>query len=86
MLRILAATAVLFATAASGQITSYKTSNPAPIDGDQHKIVCEKEERIGSRLATKTICLTIAEWRARQQDDRNQTEKVQADTRTYRSQ
>lgn len=62
----------------------------APRDGteadinktDVDRIICQKQEQIGSRLAVKKVCLTAKEWRDRAQADREQTEKVQSDTRT----
>jgi hypothetical protein len=82
MLKSLAAIAVLATATASAQVTtSYRTNNPAPIKGDVNKIVCQKEETIGTRLGGKKVCLTVAEWQARQQADRDQTERVQSGTR-----
>ncbi|HET8535266.1 MAG TPA: hypothetical protein VFL74_06925 [Sphingomicrobium sp.] len=82
MLKSLAAMAVLLSATASAQaVTSYRTNNPAPIKGDANKIVCQKEETIGTRLGGKKVCLTVAEWQARQQADRDQTERVQSGTR-----
>ena len=82
MLKSLMAMAVLVSAAAPAQVvTSYGTNNPAPIKGDANKIVCQKEETIGTRLGGKKVCLTVAEWQARQQADRDQTERVQSGTR-----
>lgn len=83
MLKSLAAIAVLVSAAAPAQvITSYRANNPAPIKGDANKIVCQKEETIGTRLGGKKVCLTVAEWQARQHADREQTERVQSGART----
>lgn len=76
------ATAVLLSGPASAQSNSYVTDRPAPITGDADKIVCKKEETIGTRLGAKKVCLTVQEWRERQLADRDQTEKVQSGTRT----
>lgn len=83
MLRIVAATALLIPAAGSAQIiNSYATDNPAPVKGDPNRIVCQKEETIGTRLGAKKVCLTVAEWQARQRDDRDQLERVQSGART----
>jgi hypothetical protein len=83
MLKGLAAIALVLSTTAPAQIiTSYSTSNPAPIKGDPNKIICQKEETIGTRLGEKKVCLPVAEWQARQQADRDQTERVQSGART----
>lgn len=81
MLRILAASAVLAAVAAPAQVTSYTSNRPAPIQGDADKIVCQKQETLGTRLGAKKLCLTVREWRERQMADRDQTESIQAGTR-----
>lgn len=49
---------------------------------DSNRIVCKKQEQIGSRLGAKKRCLTEREWQARQQEDRDQLEKGQSDSRT----
>ena len=32
---------------------------------DVNKIVCKKEQQIGSRLGAKKVCLTVKEWQDR---------------------
>lgn len=82
MFKKLAVLALLLSGAGSAQvITSYRTNNPSPLHGDANKIVCEKEETIGTRLGAKKVCLTVAEWQARAKDDRDQTERVQSGAR-----
>ena len=81
MFRILAATAILSASVATAQGISYQTDKPAPIKGDSDKIVCQKEEKIGTRLGATKVCLTVAEWRERREADRDITEKVQSGVR-----
>jgi hypothetical protein len=83
MLKGLAAIALVFSATAPAQIiTSYATNNPSRIKGDPNKIVCQREETIGTRLGGKKTCLTISEWQARQAADRDQLESVQAGART----
>ncbi|QNM82374.1 hypothetical protein H8M03_10180 [Sphingomonas sabuli] len=43
--------------------------------GDQ--VICEKQEVIGSRLATKKVCMTRKQWAERQLADRQAVEKNQ---------
>ncbi len=82
MLKSLSVIALLFSTAAPAQIvTSYRTANPSHIKGNPNRIVCQKEETIGTRLGAKKVCLTVAEWEARKTDDRDQTEHVQSGAR-----
>jgi len=43
----------------------------APTDKrDPNKMICEEEEVLGSRLATKRVCMTRAEWAEQQRTDR----------------
>jgi hypothetical protein len=45
---------------------------------DAAEIVCEKLEVIGSRLATKKICMTRSQWADLRRQDRQAVEKAQA--------
>ena len=81
MLKSLAAVALLFAAAAPAQVvTSYKTDNPSQIKGDSDRIVCQKEEKIGTRLGARKVCLTVSEWNDLRAADRERTEEIQAGT------
>ena len=44
---------------------------------DPNEVICQKQEVIGSRIATKRICLKRWEWAERQRQDRSDVEKVQ---------
>ena len=44
---------------------------------NHNEVVCEKIETIGSRLGSKRVCLTRAQWAERRRDDRATTEKAQ---------
>jgi hypothetical protein len=44
---------------------------------DPNRIICEKQGVVGSRLATKRVCMTAAEWEIRRQEDRQAIEKSQ---------
>lgn len=79
MLKTVAATLIILGTAAPAQvITSYQTSTPALVKGDADKIVCQKEERIGTRLGARKVCLTVSEWNERERLHRHQTDRMQA--------
>ncbi len=45
--------------------------------GKLNEVVCQKQEVIGSRLGTKRICKTRAEWAADQLNDRQLIDKLQ---------
>ncbi|HTK58704.1 MAG TPA: hypothetical protein VL336_06950 [Sphingomicrobium sp.] len=48
---------------------------------DPNRIICEKQGVVGSRLATKRVCMTAAEWEIRRREDREAIEKAQVNTR-----
>jgi hypothetical protein len=80
MIRLLAVIAVLLPAPAMGQVTSYATSTPAPVRGDADKIVCKKEETLGTRLGARKICLTVEQWTEKHKEQRAFAEGVQSGT------
>lgn len=77
MIRVLAAAAVLAAGSAGAQVTSYKTDKPVRLEGDPNKIVCMKEETIGSRLGERKVCMSVQQWNDKHKEHREFTEKIQ---------
>ncbi|MBA3834794.1 MAG: hypothetical protein M3448_09080 [Pseudomonadota bacterium] len=47
----------------------------------KERVICQKEENIGSRLGAKKICLTAKEWKERAAGGREETERVQMGTK-----
>jgi len=47
---------------------------------DPNQIVCKKEEVLGSRLQTRKVCMTRAEWAEQRQIDRHAVEQSQTNT------
>ena len=45
--------------------------------GDPNEVVCEKTEIIGSRLGSKKVCKTRAEWAEQRRVDRMEIDKAQ---------
>jgi hypothetical protein len=43
---------------------------------DLDKVVCEKEETMGTRLGAKKVCMTVAQWLAYQADVQDQTRRI----------
>ncbi|MDQ3481896.1 MAG: hypothetical protein M3448_00540 [Pseudomonadota bacterium] len=78
MFRALAAAAIVLTSAAPAQVGSYESGKQSVVRGDPDKIVCQKEEKIGSRLGAKKVCLTAREWTARHSEDRDSTERIQS--------
>jgi hypothetical protein len=81
MLKGLGLVSVAIAGAAIAQVTSYETNRPAEIKGDPDKIVCKKQEKLGTRLGEKRVCLTVREWREVYEADREITERIQSGVR-----
>jgi hypothetical protein len=44
---------------------------------DPNERICEKTVTTGSRLASKTVCMTRAQWDERRRDDRDAIERAQ---------
>jgi hypothetical protein len=52
-----------------------------PTAKDPNRIICEKQGELGSRVATKRVCMTAAEWEIRRREDREAIEKAQVNRR-----
>lgn len=53
-------------------------AQPGAVKGpDPNEIVCEKVEVLGSRLDTKRVCMSRAQWAQRRRSDREEVEKAQ---------
>lgn len=71
---ITTAAALLFSSGAAFAQSTQPTQQPAK---DPNEIVCEKQEVIGSRLATQKICKTRSEWAEERRSNRMDIDKVQ---------
>ena len=76
----------LIATPAVAQTTSAAAPAAQQVastdSSDARRIVCKKEESIGSRLGSKKVCLTVKEWEDLSKDSRDATEGWQRQTPT----
>jgi hypothetical protein len=52
-------------------------SPTASKNGDLDRMVCEKEEQIGSRLGARKVCKTVKEWQEQRRVQRQDVERVQ---------
>jgi hypothetical protein len=81
MRRVLISALILgLASSASAQVSSIGSANPLPkppVKGDLDRIVCEREERTGSRLQVDKVCMTVLQWKEHQLGQRHDLEKVQ---------
>jgi hypothetical protein len=44
---------------------------------DPNRMVCEKQQVLGSRLQSKRVCMTAAEWDVRKREERMAIDKSQ---------
>ena len=76
--RLLSMTLLLSAAPALAQ--TQPAGAPAAAKSNSSRIICEKVEQIGSRLASKRICMTAEQWAERRRMDREALETVQSKT------
>ena len=50
--------------------------------GDPNRVICRKQNDTGSRLTSKRICLTAAEWSAMKSQNRQAVERTQSSRTT----
>ena len=81
-LRVIVLVAAVFG--ATGSFAAQVQQNTASAAGsttakplDPNEVVCEKQEIVGSRLATKRVCMTRSQWADQQGQDRQEIDRVQ---------
>jgi len=80
---IFAVSAIGLAAGASMPASAQAQTNPPaaneqkPAGPNPNEVVCQKQEVIGSRLASKRICKTRAEWADAQLQDKQELNRVQ---------
>jgi uncharacterized protein (DUF2147 family) len=72
-----ATAALIFAAPALAQTSPATQAPTAAPAKDPNRIICEREEEIGSRLGGKKVCKTAAEWQLERQQQRETLEGVQ---------
>lgn len=71
---------MLVASPAIAQTPTDSTAAKDAKKSDVNRMICQKEEQIGTRLAPKKVCLTAREWAERAQLNREETERIQQNT------
>ena len=74
-LHIVALASICLLLAPAGYAQQDKAKDPPALDPNEK--VCETIKPLGSRLATKRVCATRAEWAEARKQDREETEKAQ---------
>lgn len=68
-LAVIAGLTLVSAAAAAAEKTASKK--------DPNRMVCEKQAVEGSRIASKRVCMTAAEWQAKRLEERQVIDKSQ---------
>jgi hypothetical protein len=78
---IVAGVLILAAAPAIAQTAPAQAPKSQPVastdTSDVNRVVCKREDSIGSRLAAKRVCLTVQEWKDREYHHRDATERIQ---------
>jgi hypothetical protein len=69
--------AMMISTQAIGQTAPVATVPAKSAGLDPNQVVCEKQEVVGSRLTSRRVCMTRAQWAEARLQDRQNVEKVQ---------
>jgi len=74
---IIAALAITTASPALGETVTTTTSNVTEKAKDPNRKICEKVEKIGSRLNIVRVCMTARQWEEQKRAQREDFERVQ---------
>ncbi len=83
MLKLVVCTGLLLSVPAVAQTTqgsSNTASKPTQATADPNKVICETEQQIGSRLASKRICMTAAQWKEHELQVHQQLDEQHTET------
>lgn len=75
-----AAAAIVAASLLSLAATSASAQDKAKKAHDPNEVVCKREEVLGSRLQSRKVCMTRAQWAEQRQLDRQNVERSQTNT------
>ena len=67
----------LAAPAAAQSAPQQATPAAVSKDKDPNRIICEKQEEIGTRLGGRKVCKTAAQWEAQRQQEQQDVQKEQ---------
>ena len=77
LILVLAAAAIAGAQPASAEDSSKADQDSAKVAKDPNEWICEKQPNLGTRLATRQVCGTRAEWEEKRRLDRDAIDKAQ---------
>ena len=76
-LLITTAAVVLGTSAPAFAQSTQPSQQPAKPARDPNEIVCERQQELGSRIASQRICKTRAEWAEERRSQRQDVDKAQ---------
>lgn len=84
---ILMAAGVSLSIPAAAQTAVQAPAQAAPIvvqntKSEVNRVVCKKQEEIGSRLGAKKVCMTVKQWQDQADANREDVERIQQNTGT----
>ena len=68
---------IIFVAVAAALLPAGASALERKDNKDPNRMICEKQGVLGSRLATKRVCMTAAEWAAQRAAERQLIEKIQ---------
>jgi hypothetical protein len=77
---LLGAAPVVAQTQPSAPAISFDDQPAAATKEDSKRLICRSEEKIGSRLASKRVCMTAAQWKDREQQTRRDLDQLHTNT------
>lgn len=80
--------AAVIAAPVAAQTAAPAAQPVAPVNSkksDVNKLVCQRQEEIGSRLAAKKVCMTVREWQEFRSQNRENLERWQQSAGTRSS-
>ena len=77
MLKFLLFVPALLCAPALAQTPAVKSVDSSAEKAELDRIVCERQEQLGSRLGGRKVCKTIREWQEQRRVQREEAERVQ---------
>lgn len=73
---VLAAGLLLTVAPAVAEPQAPPASGQQPAKSDSDRVICQTQEQIGSRLASKRICMTASQWKEHEQQTHQQLDQM----------
>ena len=77
MLKFLLAVPALLSAPALAQTPTVQSIDVSAKKAELDRIVCERQEQLGSRLGGRKVCKSVRDWQEERRVQREETERVQ---------